>query len=64
MKEGYWANYDSGDVFLIHEHEMWIRADGNAEKLGVPSPLFADAAVKYKPQRDRKKYFAPTKKRL
>ncbi len=36
MNEGYWGNYETGKIFLIHEHEMWIRTGKNADKLGIP----------------------------
>lgn len=36
MNEGYWGNYENGQIFLIDEHEMWIRRGNNANKLGIP----------------------------
>lgn len=35
MNDGYWGNYATGEIFLIHEHEMWIRTGNNADKLGI-----------------------------
>jgi hypothetical protein len=35
MNEGYWGNYRTGQIFLIDEHEQWIRRGNNASKLGV-----------------------------
>lgn len=35
MKDGYWGNYITGNIFLIDEHEMWIRRENNADKLGI-----------------------------
>jgi len=49
MKDGYWGNYLSGDIFLIDEHEMWIRRENNADKLGIPQAVqkkFKNFAVK------------------
>jgi hypothetical protein len=56
MKEGYWANYNTGKVFLIDEHEMWIRREGNADKLGLSEKLFTATTAKYKPQKDRDEF--------
>ena len=39
MNEGYWGNYETGKIFLIDEHEMWIRRGNNASKLGIPSTV-------------------------
>jgi len=39
VREGYWCNYRQGAWFPIHEHEHWIRGDGNAKKLGLPDAL-------------------------
>lgn len=39
MKEGYWGNYATGEIFLIDEHEMWVRRENNADKLGIPNPI-------------------------
>lgn len=52
MKEGYWCNYAWGRWFLIHEHEYWIRGDGNAQKLGLSSDLI-NVFDKFRPVRDR-----------
>lgn len=49
MKDGYWGNYLTGDIFLIDEHEMWIRRENNADKLGIPQAVqkkFKQFAVK------------------
>ena len=49
MTEGYWGNYTTGQIFLIDEHEMWIRRGNNASKLGVPIAVqkrFKDFKVK------------------
>ena len=35
MKEGFWINYDTGQVFRIDEHEDWIRREGNPVLLGI-----------------------------
>jgi len=39
MNEGYWGNYMTGEIFLIDEHEMWIRRGNNASKLGIPQAV-------------------------
>ena len=41
MKEGFWGNYETGEWFRIDEHERWLRAPGNAVKLGVPEETVA-----------------------
>ena len=49
MNEGYWGNYRTGQIFLIDEHEMWIRRGNNADKLGVPKIVqkrFKDYVIK------------------
>ena len=55
MKEGYWINYRTDKEFLVREHEEWIRAKGNARRLGVPKRVI-DAFGKFKPVRDRGKF--------
>lgn len=55
MKEGYWINYRTGRTFEIHEHEQWIRAEGNAQRLGVPSRVIA-CFRDFKPTTDRDKF--------
>ncbi len=52
MKDGFWLNYYTGDVFLITEHEQWLRAGDNARKLGLSGELRA-AFSRFEPQRDR-----------
>ena len=48
MRDGFWGNYLTGEFFRIDEHERWLRAPGNAARLGVPEeavaafPHFAD----------------------
>lgn len=39
MNEGYWGNYRTGKIFLIDEHELWIRRGKNADKLGVSQTI-------------------------
>ncbi len=39
MKDGFWGNYESGEIFLINEHELWVRRAGNADLLGVPKKV-------------------------
>ena len=36
MKSGFWGNYRTGELFLIDEHELWIRRPPNAIRLGIP----------------------------
>ena len=36
MNTGYWGNYRTSQIFLIDEHELWIRRGNNADKLGIP----------------------------
>jgi hypothetical protein len=40
MREGYWINYETGNVFPIDEHETWVRNKTNAKKLGIPASTF------------------------
>ncbi len=54
MKEGYWFNYRNGKSFRVHEHEQWLRAKGNAKKLGVPKQIIT-AFNEFKPG-DRDKF--------
>ena len=42
MKEGFWGNYKTGIWFQIDEHEMWLRRENNAAKLGVPKNIIAE----------------------
>ena len=49
MNEGYWGNYRTGNIFLIDEHEMWLRRGKNADRLGVPHAVqrrFKDYVIK------------------
>ena len=49
MTEGYWGNYETGEYFQIDEHEMWIRREHNADKLGIPQAVqrkFKNYAIK------------------
>ena len=49
MNDGYWGNYVTGQIFLIDEHEMWIRRGKNADRLGVPKAVqkqFRDYIIK------------------
>ena len=55
MKEGFWLNYRNGKEFLIDEHEQWLRAPGNARKLGVPQGVIAMFG-NFRPQQDRDKF--------
>ena len=32
---GLWVNYETGESFAVHEHEQWLRAGDNAERLGL-----------------------------
>ena len=56
MKEGYWVNYETADVFLIDEHERWVRREGNAATLGVSASVMQLALVKYEPGKDRDRF--------
>ncbi len=42
MKEGFWRNYETRIWFQIDEHEMWLRCENNAERLGVPKDVVAE----------------------
>jgi hypothetical protein len=55
MKEGYWLNYRTGKEFEIDEHERWLRAPGNARKLGVP-PNVIIMFNNFRPEKDRDKF--------
>ncbi len=39
MKSGYWGNYETGRIFLIDEHELYIRRPEKARELGIPEEL-------------------------
>ena len=39
MEKGWWGNYDTGKLFVIDEHERWIRRGKNAIKLGASSAM-------------------------
>ena len=55
MKEGYWMNFRTGMYFLIDEHELWLRAPGNAKKLGVPKKVIVSFS-EFFPIKDRNKF--------
>ena len=55
MKEGYWANYNTGKIVPVSEHESFIRESGNAKKLGVPDRVIR-SFDKFEPIRDRDKF--------
>ena len=55
MKEGYWLNYGTGKEFPIEEHEQWLRAPGNAKRLGVPSGVVGMFG-NFVPGKDRDKF--------
>lgn len=55
MKDGFWINYETEKVFLIDEHEMWLRAGNNASKLGV-SKLLQKEFDTFTPKEDREKF--------
>ena len=55
MKEGFWLNFNTGKSFVIDEHERWLRAPGNAEKLGVPQQVI-DSFSEFVVTRDRNKF--------
>jgi hypothetical protein len=57
MKEGYWFNYETGKIFLINEHEMWIRLVANARKLGLPEQVIAGFS-KFTPTTDRDRFLS------
>ena len=39
MKTGFWGNYETGVIFEIDEHELWIRRGNNASCLGIPDKV-------------------------
>lgn len=39
MKDGFWANYETGEIFPIDEHELWLRRGNNANLLGIPENI-------------------------
>jgi hypothetical protein len=55
MKEGWWINYRRGSWFPIHEHELWIRDEANARRLGVPRELFRRFG-RFRPVADRDRF--------
>ena len=55
MKEGYWANYGTGKMVPVYEHEEFIRELGNAKKLGVSDKVIKSFG-KFKPGKDRDKF--------
>ena len=44
MTEGYFLNYDSGKLFEIGDHELFLRKPENAKKIGVPENVSKQAA--------------------
>ena len=54
MEQGWWGNYATGKLFLIDEHERWIRRGINALDLGVPSAM-RNTIPSYKEVDDRDK---------
>lgn len=52
MKNGYWGNYETGRIFLIDEHELWVRRPNNACSLGLSEELIARFS-EYKIREDR-----------
>lgn len=57
MKEGYWFNYETGKVFPINEHEVWIRQIDNARKLGLSERVIVGFR-KFTPTTDRDKFLS------
>jgi len=55
MREGYWINYRTGKVFIVNEHEQWLRKKGNAKKLGLRANVVR-AFDEFEPGRDRDKF--------
>ncbi|MEI7902725.1 MAG: hypothetical protein WCK89_20955 [bacterium] len=55
MKDGFWINYRTGQVFVIDEHERWIRDEANARMLGVPERVIA-RFYDFKPSVDRDRF--------
>ncbi len=41
MRAGYWGNYDTGKIFQIDDHELWINRGRNAAELGVSAEVKA-----------------------
>ncbi len=54
MEKGWWGNYATGKLYVIDEHERWIRRGRNAIKLGIPSTI-RRTIPNYKEQDDRDK---------
>jgi len=54
MKEGYWANYRTGRMVPVNEHEEFIREPKNAKKMGVPDNVIK-AFGRFRPRQDRDK---------
>ena len=55
MREGHWANYRTGQIFPVDEHEAFLRTHGNAKKVGVPDRVVR-AFGKFEPIEDRDKF--------
>jgi hypothetical protein len=55
MQEGAWINYETGKIFDITDHELWIREGKNADRLGVPKSVQKNF-LKYSPMEDRIKF--------
>lgn len=51
-KEGFWINWQTGGVFPVDDHELWIRRDNNAEQLGVPKTV-QRRLKEFQPRTDR-----------
>jgi hypothetical protein len=52
MRDGWWANWKTGKLVAIHEHERDIRMPAVATQLGVPDDVFRRFG-RYVPERDR-----------
>jgi len=57
MKEGCWINYEKSPIVIldVEDHEMNIRDESFANKLGVPKDL-QKTFKKFKPREDREKF--------
>ena len=57
MRDGYWLNYGKCPTqsYHVREHELWMRAPGNAKQLGVPKSIIKSCS-KFMPVRDRDKF--------
>jgi len=43
--KGYWLDPDTGEGHLVTRHELWLMNKENANKVGIPEPVFAQISA-------------------